>query len=183
MPTNQSELTNTNRTAMLTHWPKQSEVRAFYGDPDPNQDGAADRAWEDSRLVRIEPPYRMVLAWDPTSRVKTIRVHEKCSASLLRVLLQITTIYGSEQLIEANRLHLFGGCYNFRTMRGSTKLSMHAYGCAIDLDPEYNYLGRPYREADGMMPMAVVEAFEAEGWTWGGRWKRPDCQHFQAATV
>jgi hypothetical protein len=29
--------------------------------------------------------------------------------------------------------------------------------------------------------MAAVEAFAAEGWAWGGRWRRSDQAHFQAA--
>jgi D-alanyl-D-alanine carboxypeptidase len=166
---------------MTTLWPHQSMVKSYYGDPDPGHDGTPDRAWEDEHLTRIVPPYRMVLAWDTTSRLGTIRINRRCANSLLRVLTEISLHYGSEQALEANRLHLYGGAYAFRTMRGSTKLSMHSYGCAIDLDPEHNYLGRPYDEKLGMMPMDVVKMFESEGWEWGGNWKRPDCQHFQAA--
>ena len=164
-------------------WPLQSQMKAFYGDPDASGDGVADRRWEIDNLERIKPPYRMVLAWDKTRTVSSIAVHKKCASSLLRILTGIAAHFGSEQAIEANRMHLYGGCYNFRMMRGSTKLSMHAYAAAIDLDPESNPLGMRYREASGMMPMAVVKLFEAEGWTWGGRWKRPDAQHFQAARV
>ena len=167
--------------ADMSIWPTQAQVRAFYGDPDPDHNGVADRTWEFSALERITPPYRMVLAWDPAKRLNSITVHKRCASSLHTILTKIAEHYGSEQAIEANRLHLFGGAYNFRLMRGSTKLSMHAYGCAIDLDPERNPLGQRYSEAKGMMPMAVVNIFEAEGAVWGGRWKRPDAQHFQWA--
>jgi hypothetical protein len=34
-----------------------------------------------------------------------------------------------------------------------------------------------------MMPPEVVRAFEAEGWVWGGRFRTPDCMHFQVALV
>ena len=60
---------------------------------------------------------------------------------------------------------------------------MHSYGCAIDLDPANNPLGRAWRSDAGMIPRFVIEAFTAEEWTWGGRWARPDPQHFQAARV
>jgi hypothetical protein len=51
----------------------------------------------------------------------------------------------------------------------------------VDFDPENNPLGRVYVEESAMMPRAVVEIFEAEGWRWGGSfWRRPDCMHFQA---
>lgn len=166
---------------MTNVWPLQSGTRHFYGDPDPDRDGVANRSWEDHNLVLITPPYRMVLAWDITAPVRKIRVHRKCEDSLLAILNNIADHFGSEQEIESNRLHLYGGCYNFRLMRGGTSLSMHSFGCAIDLDPSHNQLGKAYSEKDGMMPMAVVKIFEREGWVWGGRWHRPDCQHFQAA--
>ena len=164
-------------------WPHQSQARSFYGDPDPDHDGFPNRAWEDANLVLLPPPFRMVLAWQKMQCVRNIRVHRKCEDSLISVLTNIACHFGSEQALEANGLHLFGGCYTFRTMRGGTSLSMHSFGCAIDLDPERNPLGKPYDEKAGMMPMEVVRMFESEGWVWGGRWKRPDCQHFQAAIV
>jgi hypothetical protein len=76
-------------------------------------------------------------------------------------------------------MHLFGGAYNFRVMRGGSSLSMHAYGCAVDFDPARNGFGsrNPYL---AKCP-AVLEAFKREGWTWGGTWKKPDGMHFQAA--
>lgn len=164
----------------MSKWPKPHEVRSFYGNPDANADGQPDPAWEAANLMSITPPYRMVLAWDPTRRLRSIRVHKKCASSLLLCLNKISLLYGSEQGVEANRMHLFGGVYNFRLIRGGTRLSMHAYGCAVDLDPERNPLGKKYDEDAGMIPMAVVKIFEDEGWAWGGRWSRPDCQHFEA---
>jgi hypothetical protein len=161
-------------------WPKQSDVRAFYGDPDQDHDGIASRMWEVENLERIAPPYGMVLAWDKTRKLNSITIHKKCASSLFRILTKIADHYGSQEKLEAARMHLYGGAYNFRMMRGSTKLSMHAYGCAIDLDPASNGLGIKYREANGMMPMAVVNIFRAEGWRWGGDFKRPDCMHFEA---
>ena len=80
-------------------------------------------------------------------------------------------------------MHLCGGAFNFRLKRGGNSLSIHSWGAAIDLDPERNALGRRYRAGAGMMPMAVVEIFAAEGWVWGGPWSRPDAMHFQAAVI
>lgn len=164
----------------MEKWPTAAKVKEFYGDPDAGHDGVADRVWEMANIERFAPPYRMVLAWDPTKRVSAIACHKACASSLHRILTKIAEYFGSEQAIEANRMHMYGGAYNFRLMRGSTKLSMHSYGCSIDLDPASNGLGRAYKESMGMMPMAVVEIFKAEGWAWGGRWKRPDCMHFEA---
>lgn len=163
-------------------WPKASELKAFYGDPDAGHDGIPDRVWEMNNLERFSPPYRMVLAWDTKKALNSITCHKKCASSLLLILNRIADHYGSQEAIEKARMHMFGGAYNFRLMRGATKLSMHAYGCAIDLDPEANRMGRPYKEMHGMMPMAVVNIFKAEGWAWGGAWKRPDAMHFEAVS-
>lgn len=168
---------------MMMTWPSQSPaaMNAFYGDPDKNRDGRADAAWMRANLVRVKPPYRMQWSWG--GEVATITVHRKCAESLLRVLDGVARVHGSQGAIEEARMHLCGGAFNFRVKRGGSSLSIHSWGAAIDLDPERNALGRLHVEQRGMMPMKVVDLFAAEGWTWGGRWSRPDAMHFQAACV
>jgi hypothetical protein len=164
----------------MSNWPKQSECNNFYGNPDPRSDGVPSRMWEDENLTRIKPPWRMVLAWDKSNAVSSIRIHKKCAESLSRVLSIIWKNYGEHQTnIEAGGLHLYGGAYNFRMKRGGSTLSMHSYGCAIDLDPEHNGFGAKR----GAMPLAAITAFQAEGWVYGGLWRKPDWMHFQAAIV
>jgi hypothetical protein len=79
---------------------------------------------------------------------------------------------------------------------GPAKWSAHAYGKAIDVNPLENpYLlngdvlppaGRAYADRATYRPgMAVpggalVKAFAAAGWSWGGRWSDPDYQHFSS---
>jgi hypothetical protein len=84
-----------------------------------------------------------------------------------------------------------------RPARGQTRWSAHAYGLAIDVNPFCN----PYQRADFVLPElasayldrgwvrpgmvrrgdAVVGAFSAIGWTWGGTWTSPrDLMHFSA---
>jgi D-alanyl-D-alanine carboxypeptidase-like protein/putative peptidoglycan binding protein len=162
-------------------WPRQRDMRAFYGDPDANGDGQADPAWVASNIVRITPPYRMVLAWDKGRQLRSISVHKKCAGNLTRILERIRDLYGSQAALEAARLHLYGGAYNFRLKRGGSTLSTHAYGAAIDLDPERNAFGRKYGPRAGMMPVEVVKIFQSEGWDWGGLWHKGDAMHFQAA--
>jgi hypothetical protein len=55
--------------------------------------------------------------------------------------------------------------------------SLHSWGAAVDFRIDTCQLG-----TEGDMPLAIVEVFEASGWTWGGRWKRLDPCHFQAAS-
>jgi len=164
-------------------WPLQRECNEFYGNPDPEGSGVPSQAWEQENLVPIVPPYRMYLAWDTRRVVKSFRIHRKVEPTLSRVMQKIFALYGSDQAVENARMHLFGGSYNFRMMRGTAALSMHSWGCAIDLDPANNNFGRRWRGDSHMMPMEVVTIFEQEGFTWGGRWRRPDPMHFQAARI
>ena len=82
--------------------------------------------------------------------------------------------------------------FNYRTIVNSTKLSWHAHGRAIDLNPVQN----PYFHGDRVDPPGAVydprapgtivegdfitQFLDARGWEWGGRWSdRKDYQHFQ----
>ena len=85
--------------------------------------------------------------------------------------------------------------YNCRTTTGGTGFSEHAYGTALDVNPVQNpYVrgttvlpeaGRAYLDrGDGRTGMvlrddAVVRAFRAAGWGWGGDFSSiKDYQHF-----
>jgi len=82
--------------------------------------------------------------------------------------------------------------FNFRTIAHSTRLSNHAKGQAIDINPKIN----PYIKGDFVQPAGaiydpnavgsltthhpLVIKFKELGWTWGGDWiDRKDYQHFQ----
>ena len=162
-------------------WPRPTQLREFYGNPDTNGDGTPDRVWEGTNLTSIVPPYRMVLAWDRTRELSRIRCHRLVADDLKAILVEISELYGNSQSeIEKHGLHLFGGCYNFRLMRGGVKLSVHSYAAAIDLNPEGNPLGASWNAKKKMMPLDVVAIFKRHGWKWGGEFSRPDCQHFEA---
>ncbi|MGY3916723.1 M15 family metallopeptidase [Aeromonas australiensis] len=66
-------------------------------------------------------------------------------------------------------------------MRGGTRLSMHSWGCAVDFDSSRNSFGDSTPNFQNIP--AVLTAFESQGWTWGGKWKKPDGMHWQAASV
>jgi len=92
----------------------------------------------------------------------------------------------------ANNSHAF----NFRYIAGTTTISRHGFGIAIDINPIQN----PYIRGDTIWPAAGVDyvdrtnvrpgmiipgdvvytAFISRGWTWGGYWTRPrDYHHFE----
>jgi hypothetical protein len=162
----------------MPQWPHQSECDSFYGNPR-GRNGRASPSWEAANLTKIEPPFKLYYDKRP---VRTVLIHKKCAESLLRVFESLWKTSGKDQkTIDEWGVSDYGGCYNFRLMRGSGRLSMHAYACAIDLDPSRNGLN------DSTPRFAeypwVIDAFEAEGWVWGGNWSRPDGMHFQAARV
>lgn len=74
------------------------------------------------------------------------------------------------------KINSLGG-YNYRNVRGGSRLSQHAYGNAIDINPAQNPMG-PRLVTD--MPKNVSDMAAKWGLTWGGDWKRrPDAMHFE----
>lgn len=83
--------------------------------------------------------------------------------------------------------------FNYRLVSGKKKLSNHAFGRAIDLNPVQNPLIQdgvtmpPGAAYDPTQPGTIIEgpivkAFEKRGWHWGGRWHTlTDWQHFDKA--
>ncbi len=158
-------------------WPTQANCDDYYGNP------RKGSSWEIANLVKIVPPWKMIDE-DSKRPVTSFKMHKKVEASLNRIFNKIWETYGkSQEEIEKHGLHVFSGSYVFRNIRGGSHLSMHSYGIALDIASQLNDLGKPYDPKHGI-PMEVVKMFEAEGWTWGGRWTgRPDAMHFQAASV
>ncbi len=160
---------------MAIIWPDGLEaIKRYYGDPRSFvRDGgeSVDPAWPESILTYVKLPAPLPLSWDPSTRVSRIRCHVLVASSLGQVLAEIHAagLWGVDGLRD------YGGCYSWRTTRGGTKLSTHCWGIACDFRVAGNALGE---KPD--MPAAIVEAFEAAGWTWGGRWARPDGMHWQA---
>ncbi len=153
------------------NWPTQRGVPRFFGKPGSNQ-------------VSLTIPYPMRIAWNKRQTITRFSCHAKVKDSMERVLVQVKEHYGLEE-IKRLRLDLFGGCLNVRKMRGGSRWSMHAWGIAIDIDPERNQLrwGRDRATLDNPEYDAWWEAWEAEGWTSLGRARNFDWMHSQAARI
>jgi hypothetical protein len=160
----------------------QEELDAFYSKHKLGPDGRPTAAWMQANTTRITPAYPLTLAFPPGTQVTKVLCHKKVADSLTRIFETILAHYGSVEAVKKARMHLFAGTFNYIKVRGANRLSTHAWAISIDIDSEKNPQGKPYDESKGMMPMAVVKIFEAEGWKWGGRFggKRVDCMHFQA---
>ena len=76
-----------------------------------------------------------------------------------------------------------GGAYEDRNVAGTALPSAHAYGTAIDLNPDLSsYWRRQKGDSpvwENKVPQKIVDAFEAEGFIWGGRWYHFDTAHFE----
>ena len=154
-------------------WPleREAELTAFYGKPG-----------TESNLTVIDAPYQLRLSWELTSRVSRVRCHKKVADSLERVLGSVLNHYGPDQIREL-RLDLFGGSYNKRRKRGGTAWSTHAWGIALDFDPNRNQLRWGRDRASFARPEydAWWRIWEKEGWTSLGRVANFDWMHVQAA--
>ncbi|MDR2392547.1 MAG: M15 family metallopeptidase [Treponema sp.] len=91
-----------------------------------------------------------------------------------------------------NSLHSISG-WNWRNIADSESRSFHAYGAALDLLPQSRTLATywlwtaqttsewwsvPY-EKRLHPPDAIIKAFEAYGFVWGGKWFFYDTMHFE----
>ncbi|MGN6781822.1 MAG: M15 family metallopeptidase, partial [Marmoricola sp.] len=74
----------------------------------------------------------------------------------------------------ASTIHSTAGCYYPRFIAGSSSLSNHAFGLAIDINAPENARGTA-----GQMNRQVVAIFQRWGFTWGGVWHYTDPMHFE----
>ena len=72
----------------------------------------------------------------------------------------------------------YAGCYYPRFIAGTTQLSNHSFGLALDLNVPGNQRGTV-----GEMDRTVVSIFESWGFTWGGHWRYTDPMHFEANAI
>ena len=102
-----------------------------------------------------------------------------------------------ERSMQANNT----SCYCYRQIAGSNKLSKHARGMAIDINPLYNpcvsrkkdgtlkvepSTGKPYVNRRALFPYKIrrgdlaYRLFIQHGFRWGGDWNsKKDYQHFE----
>lgn len=78
------------------------------------------------------------------------------------------------------------GTYNCRVIAGTSRVSAHGHGIAIDISVKHADYWRwskplaggrqPFRN---QIPREIVDIFEAHGFIWGGRWYHSDTMHFE----
>jgi len=131
-------------------------------------------------LVTLKLPYPMRLAWDKNVKVNKMQCHRLVHDKLSAIFNDILAHYGYEKIVELG-IDLFGGCFNFRTMRGGSEPSRHSWGISIDLDPERNKLKETSKTARFARPeyKPMIDIFYKHGFVSLGREKNYDWMHFE----
>lgn len=139
---------------------------------------------DESNMTSIKLPYIMRLAWETNTTVSTMRCHKLVAEPLVRIFQATLDHYGMEKIRELG-LDLYGGCFNNRSIIGGKATSMHAWGIAVDMDPDRNGLNIPAPKAvlSGPEYAAFWRFVEAEGAVSLGRSRDYDWMHFQFATL
>lgn len=137
---------------------------------------------QDPGRIRVESLFR--LTYPKKDLRKTtffghpITLHGKVLPSLARVEARLQA--ASKDPDVRQFLSALGGGYNDRVIAGTQRRSAHAFGLAIDLNPKPSHYWRWQKGGwKNAVPQSLVDAFEAEGWIWGGRWFHFDTMHFE----
>lgn len=127
---------------------------------------------------------------------KRTNVHERLCAPLDRVQARIRALAAEDAEVQTfiNTL-VSADSYSWRAIGDSRKRSFHSMGIALDVLPKgwrrknIYWAWRRDIDPDGWMllplerrwmpPLSVIQAFEAEGFIWGGKWIIWDNMHFE----
>jgi len=151
----------------------QKQVEAKYGKANKNGTGY---------LTTIKLPFPMRIAWQRTQIINSFQCHKLIAERLLAVYKDVLAHYG---LAEIQRLgiDLYGGCFNYRLMRGGSNLSKHSWAVAVDHDPDRNLLHETAKTARFARPeyKAFIDIWYKHGFFSLGREKNYDFMHFETA--
>jgi hypothetical protein len=160
--------------SISTYWPRQRDVRAgtsLFGKPGTNQ-------------TMVELPYVMYGDYDRKIQVTRFSAHAKVEDSLKRIFKRTLNHYGLTQ-IRKLYLDIFSGCYVYRSTTGSSSLSLHSWGIAVDIDAAHNQMNEGSGEAAFARAIYApfIDFWEDEGWVSLGRARNYDWMHFQASRL
>jgi hypothetical protein len=151
----------------------------------------------------LDTLYQISSREDAERRVESVtflgfrtRVHPLLSSPLSEVEREIRELAESDEEVRAfvEGLSAVHG-YNWRNIAGTLRRSYHSYGIAVDLLPR-SYDGQwPYwlwaaqggiddwwnlsLEDRWQIPQPIIDAFERNGFIWGGKWLSFDNLHFE----
>jgi hypothetical protein len=112
---------------------------------------------------------------------QTVTLHARAAPALAKVSARVKTLLAASPTLAQYVTGPLGGTFNWRVIAMTNRMSPHAYGIAIDIVvSKSNYWEWDNPPAwKNQIPQALVDAFEAEGFAWGGRWYHYDTMHFE----
>lgn len=163
-----------HKTRAQSGSPRQCDVEKIYGP-------AGSAACTAGKVIL---PISFKIAWQPDKKIRRFSCHEKVEDQLNGIFEDAVEHYG-EYDFRKLELDMFGGCYNYRKMRGGLSLSMHAFGIAVDLNPANNRLRWGADKAqfarseyDDFWKIVKSHGGTPAGHAWGRDW-----MHFQFARL
>ena len=152
-----------------------ASLNEFYGDPR-GRNGNASPKWYSANMVKWVPPYQIYYSDGKKTPFKFLMVHQKCLQTFQTAYTDVLKHIGQEQISKL-RLDISGGAFCYRLERGGSSLSVHSWGCAIDMDPAHNPF--PHKWKQGGIDPTFCQIMESHGFWWRGENNDIDPMHFQ----
>jgi D-alanyl-D-alanine carboxypeptidase len=140
------------------------------------------KMYGDCRKGEVAKRLRPV-AWMPRARGGSVSVTSVngVNARLAQVVEELGQLPASmtQYLVPA------AGTYNCRPIANTNRLSVHAFGAAIDINVKFSDYWEWSKGKDGTItwknriPAAIGEIFERHGFIWGAKWYHFDTMHFE----
>ena len=140
------------------------------------------KMYGDCRKGEVTPSLRAV-SWLPNHGGGTVR-----ATAVNGVADQLEKVSRELDLLPAAMIQYLvptSGTYNCRPIAETSRLSVHAFGAAIDINARFGDYWLWSKRPDGAVvwrnriPKEIVEIFERHGFIWGGRWYHFDSLHFE----
>ncbi len=115
---------------------------------------------------------------------QTVKFHTRAATPLANVSKRLKQLIAQNSTLAQYVTGPLGGTFEWRPIANTTRMSAHSYGIAIDIVVsksnywEWEKQGTTFVWKN-KIPQAIVDAFEAEGFAWGGRWYHYDTMHFE----
>jgi len=169
-----------------------------YGNPDADGDGALDQKWFYANIKMFRLPFPMYKSWGDFGAIKTFQAHKLAGDKIIAAFTKMLALasmraeddskknmVSTEEAkpdalawLRAQKYDIWGGCFEWRKVRGGAEWSKHGFGVAVDICPDIGQLGN-VEERDSY-PRFIVDAFKSEGFSWGGDFiGRVDPMHFE----
>jgi hypothetical protein len=137
-------------------------------------------------LAKVKLGQPVNLSWKPNYEIRQFDAHRILVPHIEQIYKKLFAL--DKQIIRHSGILIWGGCYNFRAVRGTEQrdnppFSTHAWGAAIDTDPERNGLFTRTDKANLAKPefASIHDIFRVHGFINLGTVKGRDWMHWEAS--